>query len=198
VENRTRTHQPRQDIYWRRGPGEGSFDCQLPAEARAELLEEIPPPKTYRREIPTYRPLEPPPPVLPPSVTPRARPAQSESSSGSGIWLLLAVLLGLPILLAMLSQAVSSGTQPQSRSVEVRRALPVVEVRRALPAVPRALPVTSAVSTVSNAGWQSVRMPDGTIVQVCYQGELPSSAALPNQGRFIGEEWSPAIRRGSG
>ena len=198
MENRTRTHQPRQDIYWRRGPGEGSFDCQLPAEARAELLEEIPPPKTYRREIPTYRPLEPPPPVLPPSVTPRARPAQSESSSGSGIWLLLAVLLGLPILLAMLSQAVSSGTQPQSRSVEVRRALPVVEVRRALPAVPRALPVTSAVSTVSNAGWQSVRMPDGTIVQVCYQGELPSSAALPNQRRFIGEEWSPAIRRGSG
>ena len=198
MENRTRTHQPRQDIYWRRGPGEGSFDCQLPAEARAELLEEIPPPKTYRREIPTYRPLEPPPPVLPPSVTPRARPAQSESSSGSGIWLLLAVLLGLPILLAMLSQAVSSGTQPQSRSVEVRRALPVVEVRRALPAVPRALPVTSAVSTVSNAGWQSVRMPDGTIVQVCYHGVLPSSAALPNQGRFIGEEWSPAIRRGSG
>jgi hypothetical protein len=31
---------------------------------------------------------------------------------------------------------------------------------------------------------------DGTTVQVCYQGELPSSAALPRQGRFIGEEWS--------
>jgi hypothetical protein len=189
VENRTRTHQPRQDIYWRRGPGEGSFDCQLPAEARAELLEEIPPPKTYRREIPTYRPLEPPPPVLPPSVTPRARPAQSESSSGSGIWLLLAVLLGLPILLAMLSQAVSSGTQPQSRPVEVRRALPPVEVRRALPVVPRALPVTSVVSTVSDSG-QPVRLLDGTTVQAFYQGELPSSAALPVRGRFIGEEWS--------
>jgi hypothetical protein len=33
-------------------------------------------------------------------------------------------------------------------------------------------------------------MPDGSIVPVNYQGELPSSAALPSQGRFIGEEWS--------
>jgi hypothetical protein len=33
-------------------------------------------------------------------------------------------------------------------------------------------------------------MPDGTIMQVSYQGELPSSAALPPRGRFIGEEWS--------
>jgi hypothetical protein len=33
-------------------------------------------------------------------------------------------------------------------------------------------------------------MPDGTIVEARYQGELPSSAALPSQGRFIGEWWS--------
>jgi len=33
-------------------------------------------------------------------------------------------------------------------------------------------------------------MPDGSIVWAVYQGELPSSAALPAQGRFIGEEWS--------
>jgi hypothetical protein len=33
-------------------------------------------------------------------------------------------------------------------------------------------------------------MPDGTIVEARYQGELPSSAALPPQGRFIGEWWS--------
>jgi hypothetical protein len=33
-------------------------------------------------------------------------------------------------------------------------------------------------------------MPDGTIVSASYQGELPSSAALPSQGRFIGEEYS--------
>jgi hypothetical protein len=34
------------------------------------------------------------------------------------------------------------------------------------------------------------KMPDGTVVQVCYQGELPSSATLPARGRFTGEEWS--------
>src|SRR6516162_3856893 len=62
-----------------------------------------------------------------------------------------------------------------------------------LPTVPRALPVTSSVSLVSDpqiGQWQPVRLLDGTTVQVCYQGELPSSAALPHQGRFIGEEWS--------
>jgi hypothetical protein len=106
--------------------------------------------------------------------------------SHTGIWLLLAALIGLPLLLARLSD----NTQPQPRPVEVRRALPAVEVRRALAAVPRALPVASAVSTVSNAEWQPIRMPDGSIVQASYQGELPSSAALPARGRFIGEEWS--------
>jgi hypothetical protein len=60
----------------------------------------------------------------------------------------------------------------------------------AVPAVPRALPVTSSVSTVSNAQWQSIRMPSGEFVRVSYQGELPSSAALPARGRFIGEEYS--------
>jgi hypothetical protein len=33
-------------------------------------------------------------------------------------------------------------------------------------------------------------MPDGTIVNVSYQGELSSSAALPPQGRFVGEQYS--------
>ena len=123
---------------------------------------------------------------------------QSASRSGTGIWLLLALLLGFPMLIALLPQAVSTqstlssrsvdDTQPQSREREVRRALPPVEVRRALTAVPRALPVTSQVSPMWN--WQPVGMPDGTLVQVSYQGELPSSAALPHQGRFIGEEWS--------
>jgi hypothetical protein len=32
-------------------------------------------------------------------------------------------------------------------------------------------------------------MPNGQIVQVSYQGALPSTAALPPQGRFFGEEW---------
>jgi hypothetical protein len=180
-------------IYWRRGSFDECFECQLPAGLRTELLEEIPPPKTYRiREIPTYQPAPPPPPEVvfrpppcsparrPPVMLGAARPAQSVPSSGTGIWLLLGVLLGCPILLALLAQAVSTqvdGTQPQSRSVEVRRVLPPpVDVRRALPVVPRALPLTSAVPTVSNA-WQPIRMPDGTVVQVCYQGELPSSSS---------------------
>jgi hypothetical protein len=118
--------------------------------------------------------------------------------------LLLAALLGFPILIGMLSQVVSTltipisrpvnGTQPRSGPIEVRRALPPpVEVRRALPAVPRALPVTAPENPpipTPYAESQPIRMPDGTIVQARYQGELPSSAALPPQGRFIGEEWS--------
>jgi hypothetical protein len=130
-----------------------------------------------------------PPPVLPPrevAIPTVSKRAGAAPRHGTGMWLLLATLIGLPLLLARLSD----NTQPQARSVEVRRALPVpVEVRRALPAVPRALPA-SAASTVSTAEWQPVRMPDSTIVQVSYQGELPSSAALPPRGRFIGEEWS--------
>jgi hypothetical protein len=68
--------------------------------------------------------------------------------------------------------------------------VPAVEVRRALPAVPRAIALTSAVSSVSKTEWQPIRMPDGSVVQASYQGELPSSAALPARGRFIGEEYS--------
>jgi len=188
------------------------FECQLPPEIRAELKEE-PSPRFYIREAPpTYQPVQAPPaeavfrpppvsPPTPPVMPPTAKPVQRASRNGSGIWSLLAALLGFPMLIAMLSQAVSTltipisrpvnGTQHQSGPVEVRRALPPpVEVRRALPAVPRALPVTSPVSTFSNAEWQPIRMPDGTIVQASYQGELPSSAALPPRGRFIGEEWS--------
>jgi hypothetical protein len=82
-------------------------------------------------------------------------------------------------------QPVYTGLGP----VDVRRALPI-DVRRALPAVPRALPVSSGVSnTVASAAWQPIRMPDGTVLNVSYQGELPSSAALPPRGRFIGEEY---------
>jgi hypothetical protein len=116
-----------------------------------------------------------PPPVLPPA----AKPAQRQSRGGSGIWWLLAVIIGLPLLLAR----VADNPQSQARPIEVRRALapsPAVEVRRALPAIPRALPVASALSTVSNAEWQPIRMPDGSVVQASYQGELPSSAALPD------------------
>ena len=133
--------------------------------------------------------------------TAKPEPAQRASHwSGTGIWL----LLGFLVLIGLLPQAISTlrtsssrpvdDTQPQSRPVEVRRALPpAVEVRRALPAVPQALPVTAPGFLDPDPAigqWLPVRLLDGTTVQVCYQGELPSSAALPTRGRFIGEEWS--------
>jgi hypothetical protein len=113
----------------------------------------------------------------PPVVPERAKPAQRESRGGSGIWWLLAVIVGLPLLLAR----VADNTQPQARPLEVRRALP---------AVPRALPLTPPVSTALANSGQLIRMPDGSIVEARFQGYLSSSAQLPPQGRFIGEEYS--------
>ena len=182
MENRTRTYQSRSF--------DDQFDRELPQEARTELSRELPLPKTNRKSAPT-----PPPPK---KVINRPPPTKR----GRG-----AAILGAVAIVALSLYAVSSHRggpsiptappesrsvpTPSSQSVEVRRALPppsVIEVRRALPAVPRALPVTSQVSPMWN--WQPVRMPDGTLVQVSYQGERPSSAALPTRGRFIGEEWS--------
>jgi hypothetical protein len=207
VENRTRTYQPRQGVYLRRGPFDDRFDCQLPEEARTELLEEIPPQKTYRiREIPAYQPAPPPPPevVYRPRAVPISKtPPPAKRSHG-------ATVIGTVAIAALFLYAVShnngpststappesrSGPTPSSQPVEVRWALPgPVEVRRALPVVPRALPVTGPVSLVpdpTTGQWQPVTLLDGrTTVQACYQGELPSSAALPPQGCFIGEEWS--------
>jgi hypothetical protein len=143
-----------------------------------------------------------PPPTRPPVVqAPKPAPPQRSSRSGGWglIWMVIAGFFLWALLHNQPSQPASSRATPESRGqpaytgsqpVEVRRALPVVEVRKALPVVPRALPVTSGISTVSNAAWQPIRMPDGTIVNVSYQGELPSSAALPPQGHFVGEEYS--------
>jgi hypothetical protein len=148
-----------------------------------------------------------PPPTRPPVVQ-APKPAPPERSSRSGGWGIFWMVIGGVFLWALLhnqssqplASMAASDSRPawapvgqpaytQARPVDVRRALPVVEVRRGLPAVPRALPVTST-NTVSNAQWQPIRMPDGTIVNVSYQGELPSSAALPPQGHFIGEAYS--------
>ena len=207
VENRTRTYQTLERRQSRLESIDDQFESELPPEVRSEL--EISPrsvsqppvriPETeqeiehalewvksqgyFRPTIPAPPPVSPPQPVAIPGAS---KPAQDAPRSGTGIWLLLATLIGLPLLLAR----VADNTHPQSRPVEVRRALPAVEVRKALPAVPRNLPVTAPGSTVSNAEWQPVKMPDGTIVEARYQGELPSSAAFPPQGRFIGEEWS--------
>jgi hypothetical protein len=169
VENRTRTYRP-----FPRRSFDDQFDCQLPEEARAELVKQAqgkkPPPPPSRKVV--YRP-----------------PPPAKRSIGTAIIGTIAIVA----LLYAVSRPSSPVAPPESRPVPipsnqpVRRALPV-EVRRALPAVPRALPVTSSVSPVSQ--WQLIKFPDGTLVQAAYQGELPSSAALPSQGRFIGEEWS--------
>jgi hypothetical protein len=201
VENRTRTYQTLERRQSRLESFDDQFESELPPEIRAELEVNHRPVRipTTEQEIQAaiawlksrgYLPTvsapsssgEPPPPIPEPAskaptpdspprlfvMPPVAKPVQRASRSGTGIWL----LLGFPMLIALLAQAMSTlstlssrpvdDTQPQSRSVEVRRALPPpVEVRRALPAVPRALPVTSPVSTVSNAQWQPIRMPDG-------------------------------------
>jgi hypothetical protein len=177
VENRTRTYQSRKSRSF-----DDQFDRQLPRQARSELLKEIqesappPPPKKviYRTPSPDKR--------------------------GKGVAIIGAIAIvaiflyavfhtGAPSTSTALPESRSVPTPSMSRPVEVRRALPV-EVRRALPAVPRALPLTFPVSPVSNMEWQPVRFADGTAVWASYQGELPSSAALPLQGRFIGEEYS--------
>jgi hypothetical protein len=180
VEDRTRRYQSRQGVHFRPGTFDDQFDCPLPEEARTELLGRIPPPKPYRsREIPACEPA--PPPVR------RLRGA--------------AAVIGAITIVALFLYAMSrpggpsTSTAPPeiqsvpSQPVEVRRALPV-EVRRALPVALRALSLGAAPSAVPAVGWQPVRMPDGTIVQVSYQGELPSSASLPPRGRFLGEQYS--------
>ena len=132
-----------------------------------------------------------PPPTVPvPSPVQATKPAPPERSSRSGGWGLIWMVIGGFFLWALLHNQSSqtSASRSASRSAWAPSSLPAftqsqpVEVRRALPVVPRALPVTSGISTVSNAAWQPIRMPDGTIVNVSYQGQLPSSAALPPQG----------------
>jgi hypothetical protein len=218
VKDRTWRSQPNQPNSLRPGPFAGSYECQLPTEARIELEEAFssrfreaphPPPKPRIRvravgryipedlvpqEVVFLRPpppvaaprqvTEPPPPVLPlpPSVTPPVvRPAQNESRGGNGGWWALAILVMVTGLLSQFSG--HQGAQPQSRPVEVRRALPTVEVRKALP-------LTSVASTIPQWGWQSIRMPDGEVVNVHYDGVLPSSAWLPSTGAYVGQEFS--------
>ena len=116
--------------------------------------------------------------------------------SGTGIWLLLAALIGLPLLLARV--AGNTQPQPQGQPVEVRRALPVVEVRKALPAVPRALPVTSALSTVpmhsgSRSGCLTARS-----CRLLTRVNCPPAQLCPPEGVLLARNGRLAICRGSG
>jgi len=116
--------------------------------------------------------------------------------SGTGIWLLLAALIGLPLLLARV--AGNTQPQPQGQPVEVRRALPVVEVRKALPAVPRALPVTSALSTVpmhsgSRSGCLTARS-----CRLLTRVNCPPAQLFPPEGVLLARSTQPAMPHGSG
>jgi len=160
----------------------------------------VPPPLPKTVSNPSLPPL---PPWQRVSVPPAARPAPKRSH-GAGIIGTLGVILFFWALSH--HNAPSSSTAPlesrsvptpsQSRTEAVRPSFSGwVEVRRALPVAPRALPVTSRESLpppLPYAQGQLVTMPDGTPVDARYQGELASSAALPPQGRFIGETWRTA------
>jgi hypothetical protein len=156
------------------------FERRLPPEILA-LLEGESPPRTYPlREVasPYLRPAPPPRPEVvlapPPPVTPpAAKPVQRDSRSGSGLWLLLAFLLGFFVLVGLQPKQFQFGTPP------------MVEVRRALPMVPRALPLTDSAS----GQWQSVRFSNGTTMQVYNRGWLAGTACLPPSGRFVGDAY---------
>ena len=89
---------------------------------------------------------EPPPPPIPEPVSkaptpdspprlfampPVAKPVQRASRSGSGIWLLLALLLGFPILIGQLPQAVSTLRTLSGRTTASRDASDPTEGPRA-------------------------------------------------------------------
>ena len=137
-------YRPRQNV---RTPldYDTQFESELPPEIRRELETSQYPINRWPARIPETEeeieqalawlkaqgflqeptPPAPPPQVLirPAPVSPPAKPAENASRRGAGIWLLLAMLIGLPLLLTRLAD----NTPPQSRPVEVRRALPAVE-----------------------------------------------------------------------
>jgi len=212
VEDRTWTYQPsgriRSRLEFDRQVDE-QFERQLPPEVRAEL--ETAPSRVNRwpARIPETEEeiqvalawlkahgflREPQPPQVPPVVQ-APNPARTERAPRRS-WGLIWMVLGGVFLWALLHNqptsdrhagstiSVSGSGQPSCTSSRP------VDDRRALPVTPRALPVTSGISSVSNAAWQPMRMPDGTVLNVSYQGSLPFSASLPPRGRFIGEQYS--------
>ena len=114
-------------------------------------------------------------PQLPPVVPQNAVQSASGPGPGHWVWLLL-MLLAIPVLSALQTHR-QAQSQPQW-----------IELRRALPAVPRALPVTTAVSDPQLGPWHTLRFLDGTVVQACYGGQLQSPAELVTPGRFLGDE----------
>ena len=70
-------------------------------------------------------------PARPFVMSPVAKPVQRASRSGSGIWLLLALLLGFPILIGQLPQAVSTLRTLSGRTTASRDASDPTEGPRA-------------------------------------------------------------------
>src|SRR6516162_10219266 len=182
TEDRTRTYQNLERTQSRFESGDAQFERELPPEILAELFRSRPrSPRMAgnRSHTAAGRVWGPPPPDVRSSDTPRWWKWWAAAIAGillfAGVW---AAINQLPRQVYF-SPPIDSVPPSPSPVLEVRRALPVVEVRRALPTVLRALPVNSALVPVPTTGWQSIQMPNGAKIAVHYEGELPSSAALP-------------------
>jgi hypothetical protein len=217
-ENRTRMYQPRQSV---RTPldYDEQFERQSPPEVRVELESRLPAISRQPLRLPETEEeiqetiswlkgqgyLSTPSPVQPPPVIQPPNPPAAERSPRRGLGLIWLALGGC-FLWALLHNQPSqpSPSRVASRSgpawapfgqsappIEVRRALPI-DVRRAISVVPRARLVSPAETQTGQ--WHTVTLPDGSVVQACYQGNLANSADLPPQGRFLGEEWSTGTR----
>jgi hypothetical protein len=194
------------------------FESELPAEIRRELEEPPPPVSRYPVRPPETeeeiqaaiawlrsRGYLPPPTVPVPSQVQGPKPVPPERSSRGG-WGLIWMIIGGFFLWALLH---NSGSQPSASSAasgtvinplripapQLRQAT-AVDIRRAVPVIPRAesvsVPVASPLNSHVNVGdWHSVTLLDGrTTVSARFEGWLVSSADLPNQGHFLGEEFA--------
>ena len=161
MENRTRTYQNLERRQSRLECFDDQFESELPPEVRAELeVIRIPTTEQELQAAITWLKSrgylqsvsapsssgEPPPPPIPEPVSkaptpdspprlfampPVAKPVQRASRSGSGIWLLLALLLGFPILIGQLPQAVSTLRTLSGRTTASRGASDPTEGPRA-------------------------------------------------------------------
>ena len=141
-----------------------------------------------RRHRDVRGPVNAPPPDAPETL--RCGTARWWAAAIAGILLFAGVWAAIDQLPRQVIFSPPIDSAPPSPAVEVRRALPIVEVRRALPRALRALPVNSTQVPVPTTGWQSIRMPNGSIVDAHYEGELSSSAQLPLRGNYPGETYS--------
>lgn len=152
------SYQPRRDI--RRGPFDGSFECQLPAEVRTEL-EEIFRPQTYR-PAPSAPPVYPRPPVV-------TSPPLAAKPSSTAPWII--ALLGVIVLAAVVSNS-NRSPAPSTNGI-------VPQLQRAI--APARVPEIGAQ--------QMTTMPDGSQVPTTFKGYLSDVSQLPHHGAQLGDMW---------